>query len=172
MNKSIVYYIIQLFIHLILQVIFFKELAFFGKGMVFIYLNFLFIIPLKWGKISILSIGFVYGLLIDAFYHTGGIFTFSSTLSIYLRSILNNIINPPDEFELYEQSSLKDLGLIKFLLLYFPIVFVHNISLFWLDSANYILFINGWLKLLLTTIFTLLFVIFYQLFFIRKVKNV
>jgi len=93
MNKSIVYYIIQLFIHLILQVIFFKELAFFGKGMVFIYLNFLFIIPLKWGKISILSIGFVYGLLIDAFYHTGGIFTFSSTLSIYLRSILNNIIN-------------------------------------------------------------------------------
>jgi hypothetical protein len=119
-----------------LQVFLFDNMVLFGTAFCFIYIGFILLIPLEVSTVILIVIGFFTGLSLDVFYNSLGINAASATLVAYLRPYWLSIITPTGGYEDVRIPSLKTMGFSWFVIYALPLIFLHHISLFFIEAGE------------------------------------
>lgn len=137
------------------------------------YLYFLFILwlPFKINKWHLLMIGFSFGMITDYFLHTPGLHAAPCTLIAYIRPFLLNIFIAKDSTEQsFREPSVKSMGWAPYSFYIIILTILHHsylILIEWMQFGSFTFFV---LKILSTTLLSLVMVFIAEMLFSRKTK--
>ncbi len=135
------------------------------------YLYFLFILwlPFRTPRLALLLIGFIYGLVLDAFMYTPGLHAASCTLMAFMRPYIISILLPKEVGETgYPEPSYKSMGFIPYGTYIVLMTLSHHLYLTlleWLQFGGFLIFL---LKVFASTGVSLLLVLITEMIFSRK----
>jgi len=171
MNRSIISQVISFFVYLFIQVLILKNLALFNIAFCFLYLVFLFSIPVTTNSLLVMLIGFLLGISVDIFYDSLGLHAFAMVLIGYLRNNWLSVITPQAGYEGGAAPSLQSNGIQWFLVYTLPLIFIHHFVLFYLEAAGFKLFWFTFLKVVASTFFSLTSILIVQYTFSNKSRT-
>ena len=152
----------------LLQGVVFKHIILFDYAFCFIYLYYLLGLPVDLRPIAAILIGFAMGLFIDLFYDTGGIHAAASVFIMFIRSRWLNSITPQGGFDVGVSPTIKISGISWYAGYAIPLILVHQIVLFFLESYGFGTFWFTLYKAVLSTIFSFVMCLVVQILFVRK----
>jgi len=165
---EIVKNIVRFVVLILLQVLVFNriEISTFLNPLIVIY--FLIAMPFNTHKSLLLLGSFLIGIIIDMFMNTMGILSFTFVLIAYFRPLILQIIQPRDGYSLGDLPGATDLGWFWFLKYSGTIIILFNLVYFVIIGFSQDnLLIMLW-KTIISSVFTLFFVIIIQLFSYKK----
>ncbi|MGB3949066.1 MAG: rod shape-determining protein MreD [Bacteroidia bacterium] len=134
----------------------------------FIYVLFIVVLPFETPKWLILVAGFIVGITIDMFYDTAGMHAAACVLMAYVRPGVLKLFSPRDGYEFGTQPTVQYLGVPWFLSYSGILIFLHHLVLFYLEIFRFSEFFSTFLRVIISTIFTVLIVVITQYLFNRK----
>ncbi len=152
----------------LLQGLVFKHIILFEYAFCFIYLYYLLGLPVDLRPIAGIFIGFAMGLFVDLFYDTGGIHAAASVLIMFLRDKWLNSITPQGGFDVGVSPSIRVSGLSWYAGYAIPMILLHQIALFYVESYGFGLFWFTLYKAVLSTLFTFVMCLVVQILFVRR----
>ena len=170
-KKSNIILLVSFLGYLFLYLFLFKNIVLFDKAFCFIYLAFLLSIPINSNRILDMFIGLVTGLVVDIFSDSLGIHTAASVLFMYFRYYLIQWSTPQGGYEGNALPSISSMGLSWYLTYSLPLLFVHQIALFFIEAGGFGLFFYTFTKVLMSTFFTLVVIVLFQYLFSTSVKR-
>ena len=142
-------------LYLFFQLFLFNDLLLGGLATPFVFLLFLFMLPVATPMALQLILAFVLGLLVDLVSgpQAVGLHAFSCVLAIGSRSLLLNFITPTqvrsvNDINLSGQSSLWYLSLLL------PLILVHHLAYFFLEDFSFRFFFSTLSKVLASSCYT------------------
>ncbi|HNY14563.1 MAG TPA: rod shape-determining protein MreD, partial [Bacteroidales bacterium] len=116
----------------------------------------------------LLILSFFTGLTMDLFSGTPGMHTSATVMAGFIRPYTLRIISPRDGYEPGTDPSMMVYGLKWFLIYSSLIVIVHHLTLFYLEVFRLTDFFSTLLRVILSSLFTVAFIILLE--YIRKGK--
>jgi len=172
MTSKVFINIIRFIILVGLQVLILENINLRGYINPYLYVYFILLLPFETPGWLLLIASFLMGFSIDTFVGTMGIHTAASVLMAFARPLIIKAIPSRKEFEPGMKPSISDLGFLWFFTYSLLLVFIHHFALFYLEVFSFTDFFNTLLRVLLSSIFTILLVIIAQyLFFKASGKN-
>jgi rod shape-determining protein MreD len=170
MNQQVTFinYALSFIVHLVVQILFVHNLELFGLAFCFLYINFILILPLHTNRNVLLVSAFGLGFLMDGFYDTLGIHAFASVLIAYLRPFLISSIGSKVEIT---ELNIQNTGLYWFMTYSFILIFIHHLTIFFFQQFNVKMFLDTLIRVISSSLFTLLAVILIQYLFYSNTKN-
>ncbi len=171
MVQEIIKYGFRFVILVLLQVLIFKNI-YLGR-FIFLLPAILFIISLPFAanRLLVLLLSLVLGLTLDVFYDTEGIFASACLLIGFVRYFLLNLLTPRDGFSDTEVPSAQTMGWPIFFLYAGVMVFIHHFTFFYLEIFRMNDFFTTLLKVVLSSVFTLLLIVVIQFLFYRNTNS-
>ncbi len=162
-------YILILLVFLILQIIWFNHIRLFNHFTPIVFIYPFLILPLSKSESLNLFAAFVTGLIIDLVSNTGGIFAATAVFITYMRKIYfmasKNPVQKIQEINIGKINSLQKI-------IYFGVfISLAHIMIFFLDAFNAGLVISKLQSILINTIISLIFIIFFDLIFFNPAKK-
>ena len=172
MTSKVFINIIRFIILVGLQVLILENINLRGYINPYLYVYFILLLPFETPGWLLLIASFLMGFSIDTFVGTMGIHTAASVLMAFARPLIIKAIPSRKEFEPGMKPSISDLGFLWFFTYSLLLIFIHHFALFYLEVFSFTDFFNTLLRVLLSSIFTILLVIIAQyLFFKASGKN-
>lgn len=171
MSRNTIILAFTFLILIVVQVLILEHFVVFGMGFCFLYVLFLLLLPQEISFISAMLIGLVSGFLVDVFYSTLGIHAAACVLIMFIRPYWMSINKPRSGYEISDLPTVANYGLGWFISYSVPLVFVHALAVFLLESGGGNLIGLSIAKTALTTIFSLVFMLAIQYLFYAKEKR-
>lgn len=171
MSNDILKYIWQFALLILLQVLIFNNLNLGGYINPFPYIYLIIVLPISIGRIPLLFIGFLLGLTIDVFSNTGGIHAAATTLIAFYRPLYLKAQSPREGYELAALPHIKTFGFVWFIPYAAIIVVIHHLALFYLEIFRFGEFFHTLLKVTLSSILTLLFILLAEYLFVSNKRR-
>jgi rod shape-determining protein MreD len=168
MIKSFGKYIIRFVILVLLQVLVFNNIQLSGFIIPCYYVLFILLLPFETPKWSLPLIGFLLGLSIDLFTHTPGIHASATVLMAFSRPFVLNMIAPREGYEPGSYPTLYYYGLEWFLKYSAILVCIHHFFLFYVEIFRISDFFATFLRALLSSAFSILFIVLSQYFIFKR----
>ncbi len=162
--------IIRFFVLLFLQVLILNNINFGGYVNPYLYVYFILLLPFEIPGWLLLFLSFALGFGVDIFTGTLGMHTASSVLMAFARPIVIKSISSSKEYETGMQPSITDLGFRWFLTYTIILVFIHHFALFYIEVFRISGFFNTLVRVIYSTIFTVVLVIITQYLFLKRSK--
>lgn len=168
MNSVLTRNIVRFLSLVLVQVLIFNNVNFYGYLNPYVYILFIVFFPVKNNRPVLILVSFLLGLTIDMFLDSGGIHAAASVSVAYIRPLLLK-----SSFRMmYEHQSVKfsavDFGSkITYIIL---LVFVHHFILFSLEIFSFSRIILILQKTLFSSIFTILLSVLISIIFTRQTK--
>ncbi len=160
---------IILFVLLIfLQVIFFNNIQFSFLIVPYFYVLFVLLLPFETPGWLLLLSSFLLGIIIDLFSNTLGIHAFATTFVAYVRPAILKSFAPRDGYEPGTMPRISYYGFYWFLKYTIVMVLIHHTVLFYIEMFKLTDFFYTLLRVILSTIFTSVFIVISQYFIMRK----
>lgn len=134
----------------------------------FLYVLFIIVLPFETPKWVLLVSGFILGITVDMFYDTAGMHAAACVFMAYVRPGILKLFSPRDGYEFGTQPTIQYLGVPWFLSYSTILVFLHHTVLFYLEIFRFTEFFSTLLRVIISTIFTVLLVAISQYLFNRK----
>ncbi|TWI81329.1 hypothetical protein IQ13_2346 [Lacibacter cauensis] len=137
------------------------------------YIYFLFILwlPFSISRSGLLLLSFITGLCVDFFTKTPGLHAAACVLIGYIRPFLINLLMPQQGVEFnYREPSVSSLGFSQYATYAAVLTLFHHTWLFLIQSFQWGNMLYVLLKILGSTIVSLLLIIVIEIIFIRKQK--
>jgi hypothetical protein len=147
-----------------LQILLFRYLVLFNVSFCFIYIGALLALPKETSHSYLILIGFITGLIVDAFYNTMGMHAAACTIIGYLRPYLLILITPQRGYDEKSDFLIKSMGFIWFITYAGVLVLIHHFFIFFLELGSFSLFFTTLLKVFCSFIFTMFMIIIFQYF--------
>ncbi len=171
MSKTILHTIINFIVYLTIQVIALKHFALFDIAFCYLYISFILFFPLSDINPALyILIGFLTGLSVDFFYNTVGIHAASCVLVAYSRFRLISFLTPAGGYTANTRPLLKEMGVRWFLKYSSLLVFIHQLTLFYLQAGTHSLFFTL-LKVISSSLLTLVVLVLIQFLFYFPAKR-
>jgi hypothetical protein len=122
--------------------------------------------------IPVLLISFFLGIGVDLFYDTLGIHTASLLVIAFVRHRWLQVLVPTGGYDDDLQPSLLNMGLGWFLSYSVPLVLIHHVLFFYIESLGTDLFLTSLQKVIASVIFVLVMSIIVQLLFYRRRRGI
>ena len=168
MSKQITRYALIFVTLIALQILILNNIRLGGFINPYVYILFIMLLPFEIPGWILLILGFLTGLIIDAFSGTLGMHSSATLFIAFIRpAVLSNI----STYELDDKKgsptmSMNDIGwFIKYTLI---MVFAHHFILFYLEAFSFTHFFATLLRVFLSSILTVFFILLSQFFVIRK----
>jgi len=168
MINNLINYSILFVILVILQVTIFNDIQLSGYINPYFYLLFIVLLPFDTPGWAMLLSSFLLGLSVDLFMFSYGMHTMACVLIAYLRPRILKGISPRDGYDSGSLPRIHYFGLRWFTLYAFILVAIHHFLLFYLEMFRFADFFHTFLRALLSTIFTVIFIVISQYFIYRK----
>lgn len=165
MSRLNIIQIIAFFIYLFYQVLILKNIVLFNTAFCFLYVAYLFFLPVESNPLFLMFAGFLMGFAVDIFYDSLGLHAFSCVLVMYLRNFWLTAITPQGGYDVSTTPSIAINGMQWFLVYTIPLVFVHHAILFFVEAGGFGMFWFTLGKILTSTIFTTLVTVVVQFLF-------
>lgn len=173
MNKrNIPYQVFIFLVYLVLQVFFFDNMILFRTAFCFVYIGFILLLPFQISTVVLIPVAFFSGLLVDMFYSTPGINASASVLVGFIRPYWLSLITPRGGYEDVDIPRLKTLGFSWFITYSIPLIFLHHLSLFIVESGNLFDFWFVINKTIFSTIYTTGILVIGQYMFYKRVRYI
>jgi hypothetical protein len=153
---------VSFFIYVLAQALLLKNLVLFNTGFCFLYVAFILLMPIETNPLVLMSMGFLLGFLIDIFYNSLGLHALTMVFIAYLRNYWLGAITPQGGYDAGTLPTLKSNGLQWFLVYTVPLVFVHHLTLFLVESAGFALFCFSIFKTISSLLFTMTIIVVLQ----------
>jgi hypothetical protein len=160
MTRNLIIYLISFIIYALAQV-FFKNLVLFNSGFCFLYVAFILLMPIETSNLFLMIAGFAIGFTVDVFYNSLGLHACTMVFVAYLRNYWLSTITPQGGYDLGSMPNLPSQGLQWFLVYTMPLVFIHHLTLFLVESAG-TLFWYSMLKAISSLFFTMTIIVILQ----------
>lgn len=137
------------------------------------YVYFLFVLwlPFTISRMSVMFIGFITGMILDAFTNTPGIHAAACVLIAYLRPFVVGILTPKDTKDFnYREPSPKAMGWAPYLVYVLILTLFHHGYMTFLQWLSFGSFLRFLIKVVSTTAISMLLIIIIELLFPRKLK--
>lgn len=144
---------------ILLQVLLFNNIMFSGYVNPYVYILLIMILPVEIPAWLLLIISFITGLVIDIFSGTIGMHTSATVITGFLRPYVLRIVAPRDGFDSGDIPSMELYGPRWFFIYSLVIVFIHHLSLFYLEVFSFADFFRTLLRVILSTGFTVVFIL-------------
>src|SRR5438132_9721492 len=109
MTRNLILYLIAFILYVLAQA-FFKNLVLFNTGFCFLYVAFVLLLPIETSKLTLMSVGFVMGFVIDIFYNSLGLHALTMVFTAYVRNYWLGIITPQGGYDAGAVPDLKSNG--------------------------------------------------------------
>lgn len=148
-----------------LQIFVFNRMVIFDKYSPTIYLVFVMFYPFNRDKFHFLGTSFLLGLGIDMFLSTWGINSFATVFIAYIRTLIFKTSSDTDT----DIFSFESLQWMQFLIFIFTNIFIHQFLVQSLEFFKFNRILELLSNIIITSIFSFIFVLFYVLIF--KIKR-
>jgi cell shape-determining protein MreD len=136
----------------------------------YFYVYFILMLPFATPKWLLLVAAFIMGITIDIFSNTLGINAAASVLMAFARPFEINAISSGTEYEIGERPSLKNQDLKWFLYYSITLTLIHHFTLFFLEVFRFREFFATFLRVILSTIFTMILVMISEYLYYSRQK--
>jgi rod shape-determining protein MreD len=143
---------------IIFQVLILNNIQFSGYINPYFYIYFILLLPFETPRWLLLISAFLLGITLDAFTNTLGLNASACVLMAFVRPFVISAISTGTEFMIGHSPSLKNQGLKWFAYYSIILVLVHHSALFYLEIFRFTEFFQTLLRVLLSSVFTLLIV--------------
>jgi len=137
----------------------------------YIYILFILILPIEISGWLLLILSFISGLTIDMFVNSPGIHASASVFLGFMRPFVIKSISPRIGYESGSLPIPSHLGFAWFFRYTVICVILHHLFLFFVDAFTFSQLWFIFLKIILSSIFTIIFVLIIQLFSKTRKKN-
>lgn len=153
---------------ILLQVLLFNNIQFSGYVNPYVYIMFILLLPIEIPSWLLLLLSFVTGLIIDFFSGSPGMHTFATVLAGFVRPYVLRLVSPRDGYESGPDPSMKIYGFRWFMAYALLIVLIHHFALFYIEVFRFADFFRTMLRVLLSTVFSMTFILLIEYY--RKGK--
>jgi len=150
--------IIIFIVFMLLQILWFNHINLFGRFTPVIYLYPFLILPVSKDESFNLIIGFFFGLIIDIFTQTGGVFAATTVLLIYLKKFYFLINKSPSQD--VEEMKISKLSFVQKIVYFGIFIFLGLFFIYLLEAFNFKLVISKLGYIFISTLISLFFYIF------------
>jgi rod shape-determining protein MreD len=149
---------------MLLQVLVFNNIQFSGYVNPYVYILFILLLPVEIPSWILLILSFITGMLMDFFVGSPGMHTFATVLAGFIRPFVLRAASPRDGYEPNAAPSMLSYGFIWFLTYSLIIVLVHHTALFYLEVFRFTEFFRTMLRVLLSTLFSVTFILLLEFY--------
>jgi hypothetical protein len=154
MSRVSIIQAISFFIYLFYQVLILKNIVLFNTAFCFLYVAYLFFLPVDSNPLLLMLAGFLMGLTVDIFYDSLGLHAFACVFVMYVRNYWLASITPQGGYDSNDTPSIAAHGMQWFLVYTIPLVFMHHAVLFFIEAGGFGMFWFTLWKVITSTIFT------------------
>lgn len=162
-NRAVLLLIRFIFL-VLLQVVLLNNIQLSGYINPYLYILFILLLPVHMSGIALLSMAFILGLVVDIFSNTPGMHAASTVLMAYVRSTWLTMIAPRDGYETDAVPGISNFSISWFLLYSSMLIFIHHLALFYIEVFRMSNFFQTFLRVVSSSISTLLLVMLSMLF--------
>ena len=155
----------------LLQVLILNNIQLSGYINPYFYIYFILLLPFETPRWLLLFSGFLLGISIDAFTNTIGLNAAACVLMAFIRPFVIDAISTGTEFMIGHSPSLRNQGMKWFAYYAIILVLVHHFALFFLEIFRFTEFFQTLLRIILSSIFTLLLVFIAEYLSFAKEKK-
>lgn len=167
--SSTLRYLIAFIVLVVVQLLIFNNIEFSGYVNPYVYVMFIVILPASIPSWLLLLLSFLTGFVIDVFSGTMGVHTFATVMAGYMRPwILSLNVTAETAAGPDTSPSTHTNGFRWFFLYAVTLVFIHHLTLFYIEMFSFRNFFHTLLRVLLSTAFTTFFVILFDIIRPRK----
>lgn len=134
----------------------------------FIYVMFIIVLPFETPKWLLIISAFIMGITIDMFYDTAGMHAAACVFIAYIRPGVLKLFSPRDGYEFGTQPTIQYLGVPWFLSYSAILIVLHHFILFYIEVFRFSEFFSTFLRVIISSIFTIILVVISQYLFHRK----
>jgi rod shape-determining protein MreD len=149
---------------ILLQLLLFNNIQFSGYVNPYVYIMFILLLPIDVPSWLLLILSFVTGLIIDFFSGSPGMHTSATVLAGFVRPYVLRIVSPRDGYESGSDPSMLNYGFRWFFFYALLVVLVHHTALFYLEVFRFAEFFRTMLRVLLSSIFSLTFILLIEFY--------
>lgn len=138
----------------------------------YLYVLFIILLPIDIPVFWLFAFSFLAGLSVDMFSGTIGLHAAACVCMAFVRIITLGLLNPRGGSEFYNEPTMRNMGFNRFITYASVLILVHHLTLITFDIFRFSEFFYIILRVLSSSLFTLLLVILSQyLFFGRRTKQ-
>ncbi len=158
---TVIYAVLLLF-----QVLLFNNIQFSGYINPYVYILFILLLPVEVPGWLLLFISFAAGYIVDLFLNTPGMHAGATVAAGFFRPLILRSISPRDGYEPGTEPSMAAYGFRWFTIYSLLVISVHHLFLFYLEVFSLAGFFKTFIKVILSTLFTAIFVLIAE--YLRK----
>jgi rod shape-determining protein MreD len=166
MINSLLRFGIIFIILVLLQVLMFNNIQFSGYVNPYVYIMFILLLPVEIPSWLLLLLSFSIGMIIDFYSGSPGMHSTATVFAGFVRPFILRSNSPRDGYEPGAEPSMLTYGFRWFLLYALMMILVHHTVLFYVEVFRFTDFFRTMLRVLLSSLFTLVFVLIIE--FYRK----
>lgn len=160
--------IIRFIVLVLVQILVFNNIQFSGYIVPYIYILFILLLPFETPRWLLLLAAFTLGISVDLFTQTPGMHAAASVLMAFLRPWVLEMSAPRDGYEPGTYPRLYYYGFQWFLRYTVILVLAHHLVLFYVEVFRFSEFFSTLLRVLLSSLFSIILIILSQYFIFRK----
>jgi rod shape-determining protein MreD len=168
MINSVLRYGIIIVLLILLQILVLNNIQFSGFVNPYIYIMIILLLPSVTPAWLVLVISFLTGLIIDLFSGSPGMHASATLLAGFSRPFVLRLIAPRDGYESGSDLSIAAYGFRWFFIYTAAIVLIHHTTLFFLEVFRFTDFFRTILRILMSSLFTIGFILLIEYY--RKGK--
>ena len=149
---------------ILLQVLLFNNIQFSGYVNPYVYIMFILLLPVEIPSWLLLIICFITGLIVDFFSGSPGLHTSATVVVGFVRPHVLRLISPKDGYEPGSDPSMLTYGFRWFFSYTLLIVLIHHTTLFYLEVFRFMDFFRTLLRVLLSTMFSVTFILLIEFY--------
>jgi len=165
MSRVNILHIVSFFLYLLYQVLILQNVVLFHTAFCLMYVGYLLVLPVETNPLALMGVGFFMGFAVDLFYDSLGLHAFTCVLIMYLRNYWLNNLTPQGGYDSNDTPSLALNGIQWFVVYATPMVLLHHAVLFFMEAGGFGMFWFTTVKILTSTLFTMLVILIVQFLF-------
>ncbi|MEQ9424391.1 MAG: Rod shape-determining protein MreD [Cyclobacteriaceae bacterium] len=166
MTRNLTSHIVRYLLLLALQVLVFRDLILYDTAFNFIYIIGLILLPIEIGPLVLIAVGFFSGLIVDMFYNTQGIQASAAVFIMFIRPYFFRFTTR-GSYDTGTELNIREMGFNWFLAFCFPLIFLHCLTVFYVEFGSFNLFFFTLSKAFFSAIYTFVTALILQYLFTK-----
>lgn len=155
-------------LYLFAQVLLFKNVVLFHTAFCFVYVVYILTFSVDTNPLTLMLIAFAMGLGVDIFYDSMGLHAMASVGMVYIRGFWLSRITPQGGYERNSLPTIASNGVQWFIVYALPLIVLHHAVLFYVEAGGTTYFWFTLLKVLSSSLFSMVAIVLVEMFFSRR----
>ncbi len=168
MIKELLRYLLMFVSLVLVQVLILNNIQLSGLINPFVYILFILLLPIEISPYLLLLLGFFTGITIDVFSSTPGIHASATVFAAFIRPKVLGLLSSREEYESGKAPRIYNYGFNWFFRYIVIMVLFHHSFLFFAEAFTLTGIFDTLLRILASTVFSILLIVIFQYLFFRK----